>query len=72
MLAIAAICGTMSGKMERSVNIRLPDDVIARIDALRAARRELPSRQKVVREAVEAYLEQEAAPVARVMAKRKD
>ena len=68
---LSGIRPAMPRKMQQSVNIRLSDALVEQIDAMRAARRDLPSRQAIGCEAVEAYLEQGAAPVAMVMAKRK-
>jgi hypothetical protein len=54
--------------MEVAISLRLPTELVARIDAWRAGQPDLPSRQRVTRLALEQFLTKPAAPAS---AKRK-
>ena len=44
--------------METAISLRLPDGLVAKIDAWRARQPDLPSRQRVTRIALERFLEE--------------
>jgi hypothetical protein len=48
--------------MEIAISLRLPSELVGKIDAWRAAQPDLPTRQRVTRIALERFLEKTPAP----------